>query len=246
MPKVIYEKFVKGYTEKQWGVAAHTLSPTLARRFDVRMDDDTPLSRHKYQGLPVGGYSAWMTRMLAGIPVVLNADYLKARENFRHRLALIFTGSIDELFSYKLGRLNYRGQQRDHQHFAQIDHYQPCAQLNNPNHAQGRHVRTIEWKYLMEPGATEHIRGTVVTTETPYTAVDPDAYEYPSPDALNQSLYEKYARLAGQVPGLIVCGRLGDYRYYDMDQAIRRAMIIERYLLSSSKTEPLHFAKAQI
>ena len=235
MPKIIYEKFVKGYTEKQWGVPAHTLSPTLAKRFDVRSDNGIQLSRHKYQGLPRGGYNRWMTNMLDGIPILQNMDYLKAREKFQHKRTLIFTGSIDELFSFRLGRLKYRGQRRSHQYFDQLDHYQPCTQVNNPDHAQGPHVRTIEWKYLMEPSVVKHIRGTVVSTETPYTPVDPDAFEYPFPDLLNQTLYRDYAVLAAQVPGLIVCGRLGEYRYYDMDQAIGRAMVIARRLLSGSR-----------
>lgn len=237
MPQIVYEKFVKGYTEKQWGVPAHTLSAKLAKRFDLRSDGDTHLSRHKYQGIPSAGYSTWMQRMLEGIPIILNTNYLKSLESYRYRRAVIFTGPIDELFSYRLGRLKYRGQQRHHQFFPEIDRYQPGVQVNNPDITEGNHVRTIEWKHLLKLKQIKAICGTVVTTEAPYTATDPDNYEYPFPDSANQSLYRRYADLAHQVPGLVVCGRLGEYRYYDMDQAIGRAMVIARRLLSARRTE---------
>ena len=241
MPQIVYQKFVKGYTEKQWGVPARTLSPELAKRFDVRSDHDTYLSRHRYQGIPSAGYSAWMQRMLEGIPTILNTDYLKSPESYHHRRAIIFTGPIDELFSYRLGRLKYRGQRRNHQFLPQIDRYQPGVQVNNPG-PTGSHVRTIEWKHLLEPKQAKDICGTVVTTETPYTATDPDNYEYPFPDSANQYLYRRYADLARSVPGLVVCGRLGEYRYYDMDQAIGRAMVIAKHLLSARKANIVDLA----
>jgi UDP-galactopyranose mutase len=233
MPQIIYEKFVKGYTEKQWGVPAHTLAVDLARRFDIRSDDDVWLSRHKYQGLPLEGYHSWMKKMLDGIPVFLGTDYLKGKEGFRHKKRLIFTGPIDELFSFRFGRLKYRGQRRDSSFFRDRDRVLPSAQVNNPDHAYGAHVRTIEWKHLMAPDLAKKIVGTVITTETPYTALDPNDYEYPFPDAVNRRLYQDYVQAADHIPNLIVCGRLGEYRYYDMDQVIGRAMIIARRLLSS-------------
>jgi UDP-galactopyranose mutase len=232
MPRIIFDKFVKGYTEKQWGVPAHTLSVDLARRFDVRSDDDVLLSRHKYQGLPLEGYHSWMKKMLDGIPVRLSTDYLNSREDFRHKKCLIFTGPIDELFSFSHGRLKYRGQRRTHRYVTDRDTILPCAQVNNPDPAQGSHVRSLEWKYLMPPGFVKNNIGTVITTETPYTAQDPNDYEYPFPDAENRKIYQTYAQRANQIPKLIICGRLGEYRYYDMDQAIGRAMMIARRLLS--------------
>jgi UDP-galactopyranose mutase len=234
MPNIIYNKFVKGYTEKQWGVPAHTLMVDLARRFDVRSGDDVLLSRHKYQGLPLEGYHSWVKKILDDIPVYLSTDYIKNREEFRHKKCLIFTGPIDELFSYGHGRLKYRGQRRIHSYFPHKNSILPCAQLNNPDPLHGPHIRTLEWKYMMLPDTVKNIIGTVITTETPYTAHDPNDYEYPFPDANNQEMYRAYAKIANQVPGLVVCGRLGEYRYYDMDQAIGRAMMITSRLLLSN------------
>jgi UDP-galactopyranose mutase len=232
MPQVIFDKFVKGYTEKQWGVPVHTLAVDLARRFDIRADDDVLLSRHTYQGLPSEGYHSWMKKMLDGIPVYLRTDYLKSKEEFRYKKSLIFTGPIDEMFSFSHGRLKYRGQRRIHRYFPDEDSILPCAQVNNPDPANGPHVRTLEWKYMMPPDFAKNSVGTMITTETPYTAQDPNDYEYPFPDADNRRLYQIYAQIAKQVPKLVLCGRLGEYRYHDMDQAIGRAMMITRRLLS--------------
>lgn len=231
MPRLIYEKFVKGYSEKQWGVPARTLSAGLARRFDVRLDDEPRLMRHKHQGLPADGYAGLMTSMLAGIPVVLNCDYLRRRDEFVARRGLIFTGPIDEYFGFDLGRLTYRGQRREHRYLPETDVVQPCGQVNNPDPAAGPHIRTLEWKHMMPADFARGIRGTVLTTETTCTPEDPDRYEYPFPDEGNAELYRRYRERADAVPGLLVCGRLGEYRYYDMDQAIARARVLAgRYL----------------
>ena len=98
MPRQIYEKFVKGYTEKQWGVPATQLAPGLAKRFDVRPDDEPRLMRHKHQGLPEKGYAEWMRRLLEGIPVALRCDFLKRRDEFQPAGTVVFTGPIDEYF----------------------------------------------------------------------------------------------------------------------------------------------------
>lgn len=233
MPSIIFDKFVKGYTEKQWGVPAHTLAADLAKRFDVRLDGDTRLSRHEYQGLPTEGYHSWMRKMLDGIPVYLNTDFLEHRGEFRHKKRLIFTGPIDEFYSFNLGRLKYRGQRRRHEYYPHKHHILPCAQVNNPDPGCGPHIRTLEWKYMMPADFTGNSAGTAITYETPYTVECPDYYEYPFPNASNQELYQAYARVAGQTRDLVICGRLGEYRYYDMDQAIGRAMMIARRLLSS-------------
>jgi UDP-galactopyranose mutase len=233
MPRIIFEKFVKGYTEKQWGVPTSTLAADLAKRFDVRLDNDVRLSRHRYQGLPTEGYHSWMRKMLDGIPVLLNTDYLNKDSEFKQKKCLIFTGPIDELFSFNLGRLKYRGQRRMHMHYPNKQYILPCAQVNNPDPGCGPHVRTLEWKYLMPADFIGDNVGTVITTETPYTAQHPNDYEYPFPDTANRELYQAYARAASQIGGLVVCGRLGEYRYYDMDQAIGRAMMITRRLLAS-------------
>jgi UDP-galactopyranose mutase len=241
MPRLIYEKFVKGYTEKQWGVAATSLSPALARRFDVRADDEPRLVRHKYQGIPVEGYTGLMQNMLAGIRVLLNHDYLQHRDAFRPRKLLVFTGPIDEFFDFDLGRLAYRGQRREHSYLPGVEFAQPCGQLNNPDPACGAHIRTLEWKHMMQSEYRTQLRGTVLTRETPFTPTDTNQYEYPFPDDANARLYQRYRARAAAIPKLLICGRLGEYRYYDMDQAIGRALTLAERILDSSKTiAPAH------
>jgi len=231
MPRVVYEKFVKGYNEKQWGVPAHALSAGLAKRFDVREDDEARLMRHNHQGIPEKGYSELMRRMLEGIPVLLNCDYLKQRDEFKSAKLVVFTGPIDEYFGFDWGRLKYRGQQRTHEYLPNVDFVQPCGQVNNPDRANGPHIRTLEWKHMMQPEFSGRIRGTVLTREVTVTPDNPHDYEYPFPDEANARLYQKYRERAKTIPNLLVCGRLGEYRYYDMDQAIARAMLLAKRIL---------------
>lgn len=235
MPRIVYEKFVKGYTEKQWGVPASSLSATLARRFDVREDDEPRLMRHRFQGIPENGYADMMRRMLDGIPVILNCDYLSHRSEFHPGNLTIFTGPIDEYFKFDLGRLKYRGQQRTEEYFPEVDFVQPTGQVNNPDPVNGPHIRTLEWKHMMQPEYAVRIRGTVVTRETTITPADPNEYEYPFPDDANARLYGAYRELAKTVPNLLICGRLGEYRYYDMDQAIARAQLLANKILAGNR-----------
>ena len=232
MPEPVYRKFVKGYSEKQWGVRATELSADLAKRFDVRQDDEPRLMRHKYQGIPRDGYAEFTRNMLAGIPVIPHFDYLKHKDLIKSRKLLVFTGPIDEFFGYDLGRLRYRGQRREHSYIADKDFVQPCGQVNNPDPTTGPHIRTLEWKHMMAPEEMPRIKGTVLTREYTYSPEDTNHQEYPFPDRQNQELYKKYRARAEAIPGLLICGRLGEYRYYDMDQAIGRAMMLSRQLLA--------------
>ncbi len=233
MPEVVYQRFVKGYTEKQWGVPARALAKELAGRFDVRTGDDYRLKPHRHQGIPVGGYARFMESMLEDIPVVPNCDYLERRTDFDARRTLVFTGPIDEFFGFDLGRLQYRGQLRQHTHLPDVDLAQPFGQVNNPDPECGGHVRTLEWKHMLSPEEAKGAVGSVLTTETPYSPSDPSDYEYPFPDDINKRLFERYRTRARSLPGVLICGRLGEYRYYDMDQAIARAMLLARRILSS-------------
>jgi UDP-galactopyranose mutase len=234
MPRAIYEKFVKGYSEKQWGVPATALSANLAKRFDVREDDEPRLVRHQFQGIPEDGYSVFMRELLKGIPVIMSCDYLKFRNQLQSKRMTIFTGPIDEFFGFDLGKLKYRGQHREHQYLPDVDWVQPCGQVNNPDPANGAHIRTLEWKHMMTREFAERISGTVLTRETTFTPTDPNDYEYPFPDDTNYALYKTYAERALAIPGLLICGRLGEYRYYDMDQAIGRAMtLVDKVILQN-------------
>jgi UDP-galactopyranose mutase len=231
MPSLVYEKFVKGYTAKQWGVDPCTLAAGLAGRFDVRYDGDIRLKASRYQGIPRGGYGAFMRRMLGGIRVLTGVDYLHHRDQFRARQRMFFTGPIDEYFGFDLGRLAYRGQERQRRFLPEADWHQPVAQVNQPDPTVPI-IRTLEWKHMMEPEIRDGLAGTVITTETPHSPEDPEQYEYPFPDAANQRLYERYRERAETLDGITVCGRLGEYRYYDMDQAIGRALTLARRVLA--------------
>jgi UDP-galactopyranose mutase len=236
MPRLIYERFVKGYSEKQWGVPATALSVNLARRFDVREDDEPRLMRHKHQGIPEEGYAALMRGILAGIPVVLNCDYLRHRGEFHGNQMTVFTGPIDEYFGFDLGKLSYRGQRRNHEYLPDVPFAQPCGQVNNPDPKCGPHIRTLEWKHMMRADYAARIQGTVLTREVTITPEDPGDYEYPFPDDTNAQLYRAYRERAASIPDLLICGRLGEYRYYDMDQAIARAQLLAKRLLDGTKS----------
>ena len=233
MPEEVYRKFVKGYTEKQWGVAAGSLSAELAGRFDVRQGEDLRLKTYPHQGLPVGGYARFMEQMFDGIDVELGVDYLRHRDRFAASRGTVFTGPIDEFFGFDLGRLTWRGQRREHEVLADVTVAQPFGQVNNPDPAAGDHIRTLEWKHMMGPEFDRSRPGTVITRETPFTPSDPNDFEYPFPDARNAALYERYRERARALTGVVICGRLGEYRYYDMDQAIGRARVIAKRLLGS-------------
>lgn len=241
MPRTVYEMFVKEYTEKQWGAPARMLCAALCKRFSVRRDDDPRLTPHaRYQGIPEPGYAEWMRQMLDGIPVRLNHDYLRRREEIEARRMVIYTGPIDAFFGHDMGRLGYRGQRREHAHLPDVKIAQPCGQLNNPRHASGPHVRSLEWKHMMPAGEAGAARGTVVTREVPFSPEDPDQFEYPSPDELNAKLYRGYRARAAWLPKVLICGRLGEYRYHDMDQAIARAMALsDRILRRRSRAMPV-------
>jgi UDP-galactopyranose mutase len=172
------------------------------------------------------------------VRVLTKVDYLAERGSLRARRQIVYTGPIDAWFGYDLGRLAYRGQRREHEYLADRDFAQPAAVVNEPDPARGPHVRTIEWKRLLAADEAAAIRGTLVTRETPTTPADPDGYEYPFQDAANRALYRRYRARADALPGVLICGRLGEYRYYDMDQAIARALKLADGILRAAGIAP--------
>ena len=236
MPRFIYDRFVKEYNEKQWGVPAASLDSSLCKRFDVRNIDEPRLKPDaRFQGIPVKGYSGWTAAILDGIPARLGIDFLQVKEDLKAKRKLIFTGPIDEFFGFDIGKLKYRGQKRCHEYFPNSKQCQPVGQINTPQHRDGNSIRRLEWIHMMDHKEKQGIHGTVCTTETPFSPSEPNEFEYPFPDQLNNALYSEYRKKAGFLSGAIICGRLGEYRYYDMDQAIGRAMRIADVLLSHEK-----------
>lgn len=230
MPEKVYNLLVKEYTEKQWGKPCTELSPTLLNRFKIHMDDDPRLTPEAmFQGLPFDGYTQMMKNMVKDIPVVIQCDYLKLRNEFVPRKKLIFTGPIDEYYKFSLGKLEYRGQKREIIKRLYLLNFQPCVQVNNPLHDMGSFIRTIEWKYMLWNSTNP---STVITHETPFSPDDPDQYEYPMPDEKNKKLYEEYKKLSSFDKNVLICGRLGEYEYLDMDKALEKALDHAKRLLN--------------
>ncbi len=232
MPRRIYETFVHGYTRRQWGMDPRLLDAQLAARVRINGDHEITLTpQHRYQGLPELGYTAVMENLLAGIPRWLGVDYLQNRSQYEARKALIFTGPIDEFFEFDEGRLAYRGQQRVLSFIPNVHYHQPCAQVNHSNVDDHGPIRTIEWKHLMPEQNRPRGQGTILTEEFPFTPDNPDHFEYPMPVPQYRQIFARYHRRALNMPSLVICGRLGEYRYLDMDHAIARAILIAGKLL---------------
>lgn len=237
MPKSIYNKFIRDYNIKQWGKQPKELETNLIKRFDIRENHELKLILNKkYQGLPTDGYSNMISNMIKDIPIILGFDFIKNRNTFNPKKMTIYTGPIDEFFNFDLGKLEYRGQKRVHKYLPYTNWYQSHVQINNPSLKNGTYIRRIEWKHLLPYYSRTHIKGTVITDEIPFTPSNPQNYEYPFPSNKNKLLYKQYEKRAFKTSKLLICGRLGEYKYYDMDQAIGRAMsLIEKKILKNEK-----------
>ena len=233
MPQLAYDTFVAGYTRKQWGCDPKELAAELASRLEVREGPSPSLKLAAYQAVPVLGYSELIASMLSGIKVETRVDYLLARENFPAERKIIFTGPIDQFFDFKLGRLRYRGQRRENV-VLPLYFRHPTVQTNYPDLKDGDFIREIEWKHMTRlDDAVRQARETLITREYPQDATEPDEFEYPYPDQANATLYREYRDWAeSKCPGVLFCGRLGEFKYLDMDQAIARAMVLAERLLA--------------
>lgn len=242
MPRKLYELFVKGYTEKQWGVNAAGIDKELASRIRVNKVNENQLTpNYKWNALPRFGYTKMAENIIEKIPMEFEFDYLQHKEKVIANKMLIFTGPIDEFFAFKYGKLKYRGQNRCIEYFEGIDEYQPAVQVNYPN-IEERRIRTIEWKHLMPAEEKIKVKGTVLTHEIPFTPDNVNQYEYPFPDKINKLLYQQYKKDADKLDNVLICGRLGEYRYYDMDQAIGRAMKLASAILKKFDIPSVEYA----
>lgn len=217
--KDIYEKLVKGYTEKQWGRKATELPAFIIKRLPVRFTYDNNYFNDTYQGIPIGGYTGMVGKMLEGIDVQLGVDFFKNREALQVQAQkTVFTGMIDEYFDYSLGELEYRGLKFETE-LLDEKNYQGNAVVNYTDY-ETPYTRIIEHKHF-EFGTQPK---TVITREYPQKWVRGEEPYYPMNDDKNNSLYERYRELANRETDVIFGGRLGQYKYYDMDDVIEAAL----------------------
>ena len=226
----IYEKLVKGYTEKQWGRDCKELPSFIIKRLPVRFVFDNNYFNDPYQGIPKGGYTQIVEKLLEGIPVKLGIDY----ETFCQRSTdggfisvdgedtfekVLYTGMIDQFYEYCYGELAYRSLRFETEYLKDEDNYQGNAVVNYTER-EVPYTRIIEHKHF-EFGTQ---KGTVITREYPKEWSRGDEPYYPVNDKHNSELYEKYAQRAAQEKNVLFGGRLGQYKYYDMDKVVRAAL----------------------
>ena len=215
----IYEKLIKGYTGKQWGRPCTELPAFIIKRLPVRFTYDNNYFNALYQGIPDGGYTAMVERMLEGIEVRLNVDYLADRENL-NALAdkVVYTGPVDAYCGYRLGALQYRSV-RFETEVLDTDNYQGNAVVNYTD-AETPYTRIIEHKHFAFGTQPK----TVISREYSTEWHQGDEPYYPVNDEKNGALYAKYKALADAETKVIFGGRLGEYKYYDMDKVIEAAL----------------------
>lgn len=217
----IYEKLIRGYTEKQWGRKATELPAFIINRIPVRFTYDNNYFSDKYQGIPIGGYTKLVEKMLHGITVLTNIDFLTDKSNLLNKAKrTIYTGPIDEYFAFKFGPLDYRSL-RFETSVLDVENYQGNAVIN---YTEGNipFTRIIEHKHF-EPIDTSC---TVITKEFPIEWTKGVEAYYPVNDEKNMDLYKKYRELSTNESNVIFGGRLAEYKYYDMHQVIAAALKI--------------------
>ena len=216
----VYTKLVKGYTEKQWGKRATELPSFIIKRLPVRFTYDNNYFNDDYQGIPVEGYTKMIERMLEGVEVKLEEDFLKNREAFMEQAdKIVYTGMIDEYYNYCYGELEYRSLNFETEVLEGVENYQGNAVVNYTEY-EVPYTRIIEHKHFTYGTQPD----TVITREYPKTWSKGDEPYYPMNDEKNLNLYEKYTELAAKEGNVIFGGRLGMYKYYDMDDTIEAAL----------------------
>ena len=215
----IYEKLIKGYTEKQWGRSCVDLPPSIIKRLPLRFTYDNNYFNDRYQGIPIGGYTKMVANMLEGCEVLLDTDYSTfIAQNPNIAAATIYTGPIDEFFGYCYGPLEYRSLQFETETLP-IENFQGNAVINYTS-ADIPFTRIIEHKHF-EFGKQSH---TVITHEYPAQWSRGQEPYYPINDKKNNTLYQRYKMLADKCENVFFGGRLGQYAYLDMDKTIAYAL----------------------
>ena len=222
--RTIYEKLVKGYTEKQWNRDCRDLPAFIIKRLPVRLIYDNNYFNDRYQGIPIGGYTKMVENMLKGVEVKLNTDFFDDKEKYLKMAdTVVYTGMLDEYFGYKLGRLEYRSLRFDTKEL-NMDNYQGNAVVNYT----GREVdytRVIEHKHF--DNSNNVTDKTIVTFEYPSDWDPSKEPYYVINDEKNNKLRDEYLELAKKEKNVIFGGRLAEYKYYDMDDVIKAAMDIK-------------------
>ena len=217
--KDVYEKLIKGYTEKQWGRDCKDLPSFIIKRLPLRFIYDNNYFNDRYQGIPIGGYTKIVEKMLDGIEVRLNTNYLDNREEFDAMAdKIVYTGMIDQFYDYKLGVLEYRSVRFETEELP-MENYQGNAVVNYTER-EVPYTRIIEHKHF-EFGKQPT---TIISREYSSEWKNGDEPYYPVNDAKNGALYEQYRQKAAGERNVIFGGRLGQYRYLDMDDTLRAAI----------------------
>ena len=220
----IYERLIKGYTEKQWGRKCTELPPFIIKRLPVRFVYDNNYFNDSYQGVPIGGYNKLIDGLLKGVETRTNCDFFANRKEFEAMAdTIVFTGKIDEFYDYRFGKLEYRTVRFENE-ILDTPNFQGLAQINYTE-AEVPYTRIIEHKHFESFAAdVEKNPKTVISRE--YSVEWEDGMEpyYPINDEKNSALFQKYQVLAQQESNVIFGGRLAEYKYYDMDKVIARAL----------------------
>lgn len=218
--KDIYFKLIKEYTEKQWGRDCKELPSFIIKRLPVRFKYDNNYFNDIYQGIPIGGYNVIIEKMLSNIEYELEVDFIKNKEAYSKKAKkIVYTGMIDEYFDYIYGNLEYRSLKFENKILDDIDSYQGVAVMNFTSHDQ-KYTRIIEHKHF----EFNNCKGTVITKEYPKIWKIGDEAYYPVNDEKNSQLFNKYKSLAEKENKVLFGGRLGQYKYYDMDKVIEAAL----------------------
>lgn len=215
--KKMYEKLIKGYTEKQWGRKCTELPPEIIKRLPLRFTYDNNYFNDKYQGIPVDGYTKLIERMFEGADILLNTDFLKNKEKWENMADRIFySGCIDEYYDYCYGPLEYRSV-RFETEVLDKENYQGNAVVNYTSDEEP-YTRVIEHKWFNNMGSNK----TIISREYSSEWKKGDIPYYPVNDNKNKTLYEKYASIKNDKVKFV--GRLGQYKYFDMDDTIAEAL----------------------
>jgi len=228
----VYEKLIKGYTEKQWGRRCSSLPAFIIQRLPLRFTFDNNYYNNLFQGVPIGGYTKMVSRMLKGIEVQLSTDFLKDKVYFgKLATTVIYTGAIDAFFDYELGTLEYRSLRFETEKLNK-DNFQGNAVVNYTD-AETPWTRIIEHKWF-EFGRDEtgtEVPFTIITREfSSEWMVGREPY-YPINDEKNNMCYSAYKKLAEKEKNIIFGGRLGEYKYFDMDKTVAEALKLSKKII---------------